>query len=61
MRTITLWAAPFLALTLALPAPAQKVGTRVPGLPLIGFVGTGAASFDDYVGRAVLLEYFAHW
>ena len=61
MRTLALWSAPVLALTLVLPASAQKVGTRVPGLPLVGFVGTPAASFDDYVGRAVLLEYFAHW
>ena len=61
MRSIAPLAAPLAAVALALPAGAQKVGTRVPHLPLIDFTGVQATSFDDFVGRAVLLEYFAYW
>ena len=45
----------------ALPGVAQDVGTTVPGFVLDDFSQTGAESYDDLVGRAVLLEFFAYW
>lgn len=53
--------AALLALAAALPAAAQKVGSRVPGLPLAEICGSRAASFEDFVGRTLLIEYFAYW
>ena len=55
-----------LALTLGLaglttPAVAQGVGTPIPKIELEGYSQTGAKSFDDFYGRAVLIEFFAHW
>ncbi len=55
-------AAAALAAALVPPADAQKVGSRIPAsLPLFDFAGTEAATFEEYAGRAILLEYFAHW
>lgn len=53
----------FLALAgMAGSADAQGVGTQVPNqLVLRDFAQTGARSYDDLLGRAVLLEFFAHW
>ena len=43
-------------------ASAQGVGTQIPTrLQLEDFAQTGARSFEDFLGRAVLLEFFAHW
>ncbi|HVS19568.1 MAG TPA: hypothetical protein VMT18_13270 [Planctomycetota bacterium] len=50
----------FLALV-ALPAAAQGVGTRIPEIKLEGYSQTGAKSFEDFYGRAVLFEFFAYW
>lgn len=39
-----------------------KVGDTLPGpLALEGFSQTDATSFEDYAGRAVLVEFFAYW
>jgi hypothetical protein len=46
---------------LALPGAAQDVGTTVPELVLEDLSQTGAESYGDFVGRAVLLEFFAYW
>jgi hypothetical protein len=46
---------------LALPASAQGVGSRIPEVELADFGQTGAKSFEDYYGRAVLIEFFAYW
>lgn len=43
------------------PAAAQGVGTPLPEIELEGFSQTGAKSFDDFFGRAVLIEFFAYW
>jgi hypothetical protein len=43
------------------PAAAQGVGSKVPAIELEGFSQTPAKSYDDYLGRAVLLEFFAYW
>lgn len=43
-------------------ASAQGVGTQVPGtLQLQDFAQSPATSYGDLFGRAVLLEFFAHW
>jgi hypothetical protein len=46
---------------LAEPAAAQGVGTPIPEIKLEGYSQTGAKSFDDFFGRAVLIEFFAYW
>lgn len=54
----------FAALTLAavaLFAPAGHAGGQLPTVELEGFALTKAKSFDDFAGRAVLLEFFAYW
>ena len=40
---------------------AQNVGSQLPSVELEDFSKTKATSFDDFLGRAVLLEFFAHW
>jgi len=42
-------------------AAAQAVGSTLPPVELENFTQTDARSYDDLVGRAVLLEFFAHW
>ena len=50
-----------LAAGLALPASAQ-VGMRLPAkVELENFAQTKATSFEDYQGRALLIEFFAFW
>jgi len=52
-----------LLLALAAPGLAQRLGVGQPVpdvLPLEGF-STGAAGYEEYVGRAVLIEFFAYW
>lgn len=46
---------------LALAAPAAPSGGQLPPVELEGFAQTKAKSFDDFAGRAVLLEFFAYW
>jgi peroxiredoxin len=50
--------APFL---LALPALAQEPGERLPPITLERLTQSQARSFDEFTGRVVLLEFFAHW
>jgi len=47
--------------TLAAPAVAQGVGSKLPAVELEGFSQTPAKSFDDFLGRGVLIEFFAYW
>ncbi len=46
---------------LALPGVAQDVGTTVPEFVLDDLSQTGAKSYEDFVGRVVLIEFFAYW
>jgi hypothetical protein len=47
---------------LGLPGLAQVVGNPLPpNLDLEGLTQTEARSLGDYLGRAVLIEYFAYW
>lgn len=61
MYQCRLLALPLLLAGLALPAAAQGVGTRIPEIALQGYSQTGAKSFEDFFGRAVLIEFFAFW
>jgi len=46
---------------LAAPANAQAPGSKFPQAQIEGLAQTGAKTFDDYLGRAVLIEFFAYW
>ncbi len=46
---------------LAAPLQAQAPGSKLPPVVLEELTQTGAKSFDDFLGRAVLFEFFAHW
>ena len=46
---------------LSLVGHAQGIGSRLPKSSLRDFGLTEATSLDDFYGRAVLLEFFAHW
>jgi hypothetical protein len=46
---------------LALPTFAGNVGNPLPRPELEGLAQTKAKSFDDFLGRAVLIEFFAYW
>ncbi len=48
------------ALLAALPATGS-VGKSMPAIPVEGLAQTKAKSLDDYIGRAVLIEFFAYW
>lgn len=61
MKPSHLLALPVALVALSWPSHAQGVGSTVPKLELEGFAQTKAAAFDDYYGRAVLLEFFAFW
>jgi hypothetical protein len=48
--------------SLGAAASAQEVGSQVPNTLLLqDFDQTSATSYGDLFGRAVLLEFFAHW
>ncbi len=57
----------FLALVLAgaalcvAPVRAQAPGSKLPEVTIEGLTQTGAKSFEDFTGRAVLIEFFAFW
>jgi hypothetical protein len=40
---------------------AQGVGSKVPAVELEGYAKTPAKSYEDFTGRAVLIEFFAFW
>ena len=42
-------------------APLDKVGDKLSTVVLEGLSQTEATSYDEYTGRLVLLEFFAHW
>jgi len=49
------------SLTSVLPLPVQEPGQRLPAVRIEGLSQTQARSFDEFTGRVVLLEFFAHW
>lgn len=61
MKARNWWTGGALALALAPVATAQSVGKVLSDVSLEGFSQTEARSFDDFLGRAVLIEFFAYW
>jgi hypothetical protein len=63
MRKLT--ASLLLGLCALLCAPALSaqafLNAPLPKVELDGYAQTKAAKFEDYQGRAVLIEFFAHW
>jgi hypothetical protein len=43
------------------PASAQGVGSKLPPIELEGYANSPAKGWDDFLGRAVLIEFFAYW
>lgn len=51
-----------LALALALAAGAAgQVGSPMPPADIQDFAGVEATSIEDFKGRLLLIEFFAHW
>lgn len=61
MKTTRTLLLPLLFLAGASLAEAQGVGSRMPEVGLEGYSQTKADSFEDFQGRAVLIEFFAYW
>ena len=53
--------APFALAAFALSVPSARAGGQLPQVELSDFGQTKAKSFDDFAGRAVLIEFFAYW
>lgn len=51
------------AVVLGLPSNAtpSMVGDKLPEVVLEGLSQTEATSYEEFTGRLVLLEFFAHW
>ena len=50
-----------LGAALTLTAPGAGVGDQLPAPELESMKQTEAKSFDDFVGRVVLIEFFEYW
>lgn len=62
MKTLSFGPALLAAALLVPAAAAQEVGsTLYDGVKLDDLTATRATSFDDFQGRAVLIEFFAYW
>jgi hypothetical protein len=53
--------APLALAALSLAAPAQDVGSNVSTLEITELAQTEAKTYDDFFGRAILIEFFAYW
>ena len=56
MRALFHW-----SVLLGLLVEPREQERLVPPVPLVDFAGTEARSLDDFLGQAVLLDFFAHW
>lgn len=61
MKARTTLLAPLLLAAFMLPIPCARAGGQLPPIELSDFAQTKAKSFDDFAGRAVLIEFFAYW
>ncbi len=61
MKLIRTGLAAFLCAALSTLSQAQGVGSKLPVVELEDYSNTAAKSFDDFLGRAVLIEFFAFW
>jgi hypothetical protein len=55
------WTSAALLCAFAAPAVAQGVGSKMPVVELEGYSQTPAKGFEEFTGRAVLIEFFAFW
>lgn len=61
MKQLRFTLAALALLALASTGFAGVVGKTMPKVELEGFAGTKAATYDDLLGRTVLIEFFAYW
>jgi hypothetical protein len=62
MKFFQLLLAPIALVAWAAPVPdGSNIGRSLPDVELEGLSQTKAKSLDDYLGRAVLVEFFAYW
>ena len=61
MKPIRTGFAALVCAALATLVQAQGVGSKMPVVELEGYTNTPAKSYDDFLGRAVLIEFFAYW
>jgi len=53
--------AALVALRTPTPPALAEVGSPLPEVVLEDFAQTEASTYDDFLGRAVLIEFFAYW
>lgn len=62
MKILQFLLAPLALAAWAAPAPdSSNIGKTLPTAPVEGLTQTKAKSLDDYLGRALLVEFFAYW
>ncbi|MCE9593839.1 MAG: hypothetical protein K8S98_06575 [Planctomycetes bacterium] len=62
MKHSRIWLSMLALAALVVPATAQGIGsTMPPSVELEGYAQTKATSYEDFLGRAVLIEFFAYW
>ena len=61
MKLSRSWLMPLALGLLAAPGMAQGIGSNLPPVELEDISGVPAGSFDEFAGRAVLIEFFAYW
>ena len=49
------------AMALVVSSAAAQIGSPLPALNYKDFTGTEAQSIEDFDGRLLLIEVFAHW
>lgn len=61
MKLTTLGLAALACAVVSAPSAAQGIGSKMPLVELEGYANTPAKTFDEFMGRAVLIEFFAFW
>ena len=61
MKQLRFTLAALVLLASAAPVFAGAVGKTMPKVELEGFAQTKATTYDDTLGRTVLIEFFAFW
>jgi hypothetical protein len=61
MKRLRITLAALAVLALATNGFAGAIGRTLTKVELEGFAQTKAASYDDMLGRTVLIEFFAYW
>jgi hypothetical protein len=62
MKHSRIWLPALALVALVLPTTAQGVGSTMPAtVELEGYSQTKATGYEEFLGRAVLIEFFAYW